>query len=168
MEFADGNYLARGTQAALGETGTGKEQVAVIFKILAPGFEGKHITWFGYFTDKTADRTIESLRICGWAGSDLSDLSGIDTNEVELVIANEEYEGKTISKVRWVNRAGGVGLAAPMSPEKAKAFAAKMKGAVLRYDQANGKPKPTAPRPAPSNRGSHEPPPPSDGDMPPF
>lgn len=162
MELANGNYLARAVSAQLGMTKSGKEQVAVTFRLKMD--LSKTITWYGYFTDKTTERTIESLRFCGWIGVDLTDLSGIDREEVELVIANEEYEGKTSPRVQWVNRVGGMMLSAPLQPDAAKAFAARMKGAVLAYDKKAGAPKPAS---KPANGQRQEPPPPSDADMPP-
>lgn len=179
MAIQDGTYRARAVGAALGETKGGKEQVAVEFELLTDDLTpGQRITWFGYFTEKTTARTIESLRICGWTGSDLTDLEGIGANEVELVVENEEWEGKTRAKVQWVNKAGGgLSLAAPLSADKAKAFAARMKGAVLAFDQAAGQPRKPAPKKVNVTIGSVSPTPPPhtdddlgvfDDDKPPF
>jgi hypothetical protein len=140
----DRTYRAKATLWDLGETETGKEQVAVEFMILTPDADVDRITWFGFFTEKTFDRTIESLRIMGWTGNDLSDLQGLDTNEVDLVIADEEYKGKWTPKVRWVNRAGGFALKAPLSGEKKKAFAAQMRDRIKAFDASSGEPKPKA------------------------
>lgn len=134
----NGTYRARAVAGGLGETSTGKEQVGVDFQLLDPAFEGQHITWFGYFTDKTQESTIRTLRTCGWNGDDLTDLSGIDANDVHLVIENEEYEGKWRPRVRWVNPVGGLALRSAMEPNKARAFAAKMRGAIAAVDQASG------------------------------
>jgi hypothetical protein len=121
----------------LGFAKNGTEQLGVDFVITEGPSEGQHITWWGFFTDKTADRTIESLRIMGWQGDDLCDLTGIDQNPVDLVIEAEEYEDKrtgeirSIGKVRWVNRAGGLSLKDAMSPAQAREFAARMRGKVV-------------------------------------
>lgn len=137
MEIPNGTYRARGTQGMLGETSTGKEQVAVEFELLEEGFVGTRIAWFGYFTDKTQARTIETLRNCGWQGTDLTNLEGVDANEVSLVIEQEEYEGKWSPRVRWVNIPGsGLALKSPLSADKAKAFAARMRGQIAAIDQA--------------------------------
>jgi hypothetical protein len=139
MAIPDGIYIARALTGALGYTKDGKECVGVEF--LLEG--GQHITWYGYFTEKTEERTIESLRICGWTGTDLDNLEGIDTNEVQLVIESEEYDGKMRSKVRWVNRTGGLAMSSPLDEGQARSFAARMKGKVLAFDQKAG-PQPTA------------------------
>src|SRR4051794_18119735 len=102
-----GTYRARGVESDLGIAQTGKEQVFVKFAITSGPEEGQHVTWFGYFnTPENAKRTIESLRTCGWTGTDITELTGIDANEVELVVEHEEYNGKTRAKVRWINEIG--------------------------------------------------------------
>lgn len=134
-----GTYKARTLSGGLGYTSKGTEQVGIDFQITEGPHEGQHITWYGFFTDKTADRTIESLRICGWEGDDLCDLTGIEKNEVELVIEAEDYtdsrtgEIKTGSRVRWVNRIGGSGFSMrdAMDATQAREFAARMRGRVV-------------------------------------
>ena len=157
--LSNGVYRAKAIQGALGETKAGKEQVAVEFEILDEGFHGQRITWFGYFSEKTMDVTLRALRTMGWQGDDLSDLTGITNNEVSLVVEQEEYEGKWTAKVRWVNSlGGGLGLKAPLAPDRAKTFAARMRAQVLAFDKSEGTPRPSAPRPAPRtepNRGTN-------------
>jgi hypothetical protein len=128
--------------------------VAVRFAILDDGYEEEEITWFGSFsknrgkgTKTPFERTVESLRICGWRGDDLSDLTGITENEVSLVIEHDEYNGKVSAKVKWVNASCGLALKAPMTPESAKAFAAKMKGEVIAASRSIGKPTSSAAHP---------------------
>lgn len=158
-------YIARAEQWGIGETDSGKPQVAVGFQILTEGADPGYITWHGYFTEKTADRTIESLRLCGWQGDDLTELTdsnpaaNLSANEVELVIEDETYEGKTRAKVQWVNRPGGaLALKAPLVGDKLKAFAAEMRQNIRAFDAAKGVKRPAA-RPQ-----SSTPPPPHIGD----
>lgn len=73
-------------------------------------------------------RTLDDLKsLFGWNGVDPTwfmetDLSGV---EVDLVIENEEYEGKVYPKVKWVNKPGaGGGYKLPESADK-KALLAK-------------------------------------------
>jgi hypothetical protein len=139
MSRPDGVYAARAITGALGVSGSGKEQIGIEFEIQDQ--EGGHVTWYGFFTEKTTERTIETLRICGWHGTDLSSLDGIGDNEVSIVLETEEWEGKARQKVQWVNRAGGLSMANPLNADQAKAFAAKMRGAVLAFDQKSGTPK---------------------------
>jgi hypothetical protein len=162
--IADGVYRARAIQGALGQASTGSDQVAVEFEILTEGLEGQHITWFGYFTDATWERTVEALRTCGWQGDDLSDLTGLGASEVDLVIEQEEYNGKYSAKVKWINKPGGMSLKAPMSPERAQQFASEMKGRILSLKK-NGTTKPAAKSAA---GRTVEPPPHADSDRPPY
>jgi hypothetical protein len=144
-----GTYRAQAIEAALGETDTGKEQIAVRFRLL--DVEGQETTWYGYFTDKTLETTFKALRTAGWKGQDLSDLSdlcGQDTPEVNLVVEHETYENpqtgetKTRARVRWVNGTGGLALKKALDPNKAKSFAARMKGKLAAFDLGAGTPKP--------------------------
>jgi hypothetical protein len=135
MSIEPGTHGARAVEAQLGYTKTGKEQVAVQFELE----NGSRITWYGYFTDKTKKTTFAALRACGWVGDDLSDLSGLVSNEVEVVIEEEDDQnGKPRMRVRWVNSPGGgsIALAKPMGEAQAAAFAKKMRGSVLAHDQA--------------------------------
>jgi hypothetical protein len=160
-----GTYEARPVTAALGMTKGDKPCVGVEFELVETG---SHITWYGYFTDKTQERTIESLRFCGWTGTDLDNLSEIGTKEkltVQLVIEQEEYEGKVRAKVQWVNRGGGLQLNKPLAGTEARAFAARMKGAVLAYDQQKGSTKQAT---APSGRGEDVFPDKKTSERPPF
>jgi len=66
-------------------------------------------------------------------------LDGLDGNEVDLVVANEEYpegSGQWSPRVKWVNRVGsGGGLKKAMTEEEKIYFAQVMKGKILQYDQ---------------------------------
>lgn len=169
MNMGQRKYLARATEWALGETDKGTEQVAVNFDIITPDAEMNTIVWYGYFSDKTWERTVESLRHCGWTGTDLADMQGLDANEVELVIEDETYEGKTHQRVRWVNRPGGGGIAlkAPLTGDKAKTFAASMRDKIKTLDASSGTPRPKqAPRPPVRRSNGYEPPPMTDDDLP--
>lgn len=159
MSIKAGTYKARGVVAALGFTAGGKEQVAVQLAILSEGHEGETVTWFGYFSDAATDRTLESLRHLGWQGDDLFDLTGIDGNEVSIVLEEDDYNGKTSIKVKWINEIRGLTLKAPMTDAQAKAFSARMKGAAVGQRQRAGTPpaKPTQSAQRPLNgRGRDE------------
>lgn len=127
MSLAPGTYTARGVTAALGIASTGSEQIAVELEVLDPDYAGQRITWFGFFTEATEARTFEALRHLGWKGDELTDLGGIDQNEVRIVCDNETYQGQTRLKVQWINAPGGLALKTPMTPEQVRAFAARMK-----------------------------------------
>jgi hypothetical protein len=133
-----GTHRARAKEWALGISSTGKEQIAVMFEIVAGPHTNKRITWYGYFTDEAVDRTLESLRHCGWKSDSLADLDSLADNEVELVVADETYEGKTNSKVRWVNRVARLALKEQMDAGQVAAFAAKLRGKCVASKQKYG------------------------------
>ena len=147
-----GRYTARAVEAALGKTNGGKPQVAVLFEVTQGDHIGEQITWYGYFTDKTEQRTYESLTACGWTGDNLATLDGIDTEEVSLVVKHEPHfeTGEMQAKVQWVNKlgAGALQMKARMDDGEALAFAQRMRGNVLAYRKNGGAPKPVAPKPA--------------------
>lgn len=134
-----GKYRARAVEAGLGVSGTGKEQVAICFEFLDPGFEGQQITAYLYFTtDKGIAHSMKSLRACGWSTDSLDDLSGVTDNEVAITIKHETYQGEKSAKVEWINKPGGLAMKAPLAPDAAKAFAARMKGQAIQSRAADG------------------------------
>jgi hypothetical protein len=146
----DGKYRAKAKEWSIGEAGTGTAQVVVFFDLL--DHEGEGRTWYGFLSDAALKRTIESLRHMGWQGCDISELSspaaGLDSNEVQLVLESEDYNGKVSQKVRWVNK---LGTGKPMEEDSLKALSAKLKGKILALDPgaagevAAARPKPTSP-----------------------
>jgi hypothetical protein len=110
----------------------GTEQSEVEFELTQEGFTGTRITWVGYYTERTEDRTLESLRHAGWTGDDLaaSPLPGLGSTEVDLVIENEEYDGKTRSKVAFVNKPGGIAMGVPMDDVQRRSFADRMRAKI--------------------------------------
>lgn len=142
----DGRYVARACAGALGYTSKQKPQIAIDLEITQGESAGQHVTWYGYFSDAAHERTFAALRTLGWEGDDLSDLTGIDKNEVSITLKSEEYEGKWTQKVAWINPLGGLVLKDRMDASQLKAFAASMRGAAIASRSGNGAstPKPKA------------------------
>lgn len=153
-----GKFPAKAVEWKLAETKGGREQVVVDFKFTDPQLG--NILWFGFFTDLTFERTVESLRYMGWTGTDVLELdtpqANLNANEVELVVDHEEYEGKWRAKVKWVNRKGGVDIAAPLAVEKRASFAQRMKASILSMELGKPKGPPTSAKtpPPPAQTGS--------------
>ncbi len=163
MAIGAGTYKARVQgECVLGTSKTkGTPFIEFYLTILEGDNKGGRARWTGYFTENTNERSIQSLQICGWQGDDLSEFSdgalhGLDANEVEMVVELEEYtnaegETKTSPRVAWINRAGGfLNKAAAMDPGAAAAFAAKMRGLVLKSKEKNPQPAPAAKTAAPT------------------
>lgn len=86
----------------------GSMQVAVRFQFVGGELEGEQMTWIGSFTGGAAEITAKALRACGLRGNDVTAAATQElTNEVELVVKHEEYEGKTRARVAFVNALGG-------------------------------------------------------------
>jgi hypothetical protein len=157
FKVPDGTYRARAVAGSeqLGFSSKGTEQIALVFALTGEGYEDQQGTWFGYLSDAAAKYALASLRAAGWTGDDISEtpLPGVGDVECEVVIENEEYEGKTRSKIQFVNRVGGVVLKTPMTDAQRKSFAARMKSAAVASRQENGVAAPkTATKPAPKSR----------------
>lgn len=114
--------------------------VRVPFRVKDGPHEGEYVPWDGFFTEGTAERTIESLRHCGctFPGDDLSNMEGLGSKDVEIVVEHEEWtnpetnETKTRARVAWVNSlGGGISEEQKMTGSKLTGFAAKMKGALI-------------------------------------
>lgn len=149
--IATGRHTAICRSIQFGTTKTGNTQCAVEFEIVGDDEDrGGSITWFGFFTEKTFDRSIESLRHMGWTGDDLAELpalaeSGGLATEIEIVVDHEEFNEKVQAKVKWVNRVGGGGrvkLEKPIEGSDLRSFAAQMKSRISaappRKPAANG------------------------------
>lgn len=129
----NGQHKGRAISGELGLTNAGDPQVAILCEVTEDGpFKGHRGTWFGYFTPKSEERTLESLMLAGWDGVALDKLEGLGTTEIGLAFEPEvsQKDGKTYPKLAWINRLGGGGVQMKnkMSPAQAAGFAEKMKG----------------------------------------
>jgi len=125
-----GYYKAKAVSAALGYTNNGTEQVAMLVDMIDTGSQ---MTWYGYFTEKTTDRTLESLMIAGWDGESLVAFEGLGTEEFVAVVEEDNYNGESRTRISWINRArsGGPKLNNPMDDVQLQNFAQKMKGRAM-------------------------------------
>jgi hypothetical protein len=151
----EGTHPAKALKAELGVAGTGKEQVAITFALTQ---SNQRITWYGYFTEKAFEYTMRALETCGFRGSDLSDLSGIDGSfDVDLVIEHEaDDKGNPRAKVRWVNEPGRGALAKPLEQGQAAEFASRMKAKILALKAQRPAAAQTKRAPAPAEVGADE------------
>lgn len=142
--ITNGTYRAQASGTCVLGTSNNKGTpfIELYFMILDGENKGGQVRWTSYFTEKTNERTIQSLQAMGWEGEDIGEfedggLHGLDTNPVDIVVALEEYEDKngeprTAPRVQWVNRAGGyLNTDAAMNKEAAQSFGDRMRGLVL-------------------------------------
>lgn len=142
--LAEGRHIARAQEWKLGISKNGTEQIAVLFETR----EGERIVWYGFFTERTVERTMDSMDYMGWDGVDVGSPMGLGKNEVELVVEHEQNdEGKTFARVRWVNRLGGLSVSEELTGGKLANFKSRMAGLVIQRRQAAGRPTPRAQKP---------------------
>jgi hypothetical protein len=157
-----GTWLARAKEWKLGYAKTGSEQIGILFQFTDGPHKGKHIQAKLSFAGGALDRTLESLRHCGWDADSLDSLDTLGNNEVELVIADEEYvndqgETKVGNKVQWVNRPPRLTLANQMNDAQRAAFATKLRGKTVASKQKYGaQPAPTATAPRSNGQQSFD------------
>ena len=140
-------YLARAVACAFGISSNGNYQIAISGEVTEGDHAGEQITWIGHFTEKTQERTIESLQHFGWKGDDLSELADLDAEGcqrllpeiVEFACDVESYEGETQLKVKWVNKpgAGRFAFKTPLEGKHLKDFAAQMRGTIRSAQAGN-------------------------------
>jgi hypothetical protein len=174
---APGEYTAKATNWAFGQTKNQKVQFGVDFLITQKGpYLNWHLTKYFYFEGGAFDNTIKALRAMGWTGDAIEELNKmggeLDKNEVRIVVDHESYEGKISARIQWVNEAGGVRMAAPMSDQDVLAFSADMKKKIKISDakrNADRKASTNGSNPNPPSKAP-EPPaqlqPPNDDDIP--
>ncbi len=106
-----------------GDTSNGHPQIAINMRMRVDDKgEMQDATTFLIFSQESAPYSFERLRRLGWEGSDLTNLKGIDKNEVDVRVWQDTYDGKPQIKCE-IGTGGTVTLSKPTSKE---AFAAKV------------------------------------------
>lgn len=134
--FETQGVLAKGVQGTLMtelKEKTGRVSVSGQFKIeekqKATDDQGREVsvagtvlTWFSTITDKTRERTIESMVLSGLTQEaaeriialaeggktgKVPDKFGFGTKQVSLACEINEYDGKTFTRISWVNNPAG-------------------------------------------------------------
>jgi len=140
MSYSTGEFRAKAVSGELGYSGKNSEQIAVQFEILEGADAGKVITWWGYFSDKAADRTLQDLLKTGWDGEDISVLRGLGDKEVKIKIADSTYQGVTRQKIIFINSMGegnGPKVKKTMEEGARADFASRMRGRTLNLQKVD-------------------------------
>lgn len=116
---------------AFGFANSGTEQVGVRIEVI----EGEHAgfySWYGYFTDKAGERTIEALKTMGWnedwAAFSRKQLPGLGETEYEQTLEWDTPKdgGEGYWRPTFVNRIG-VAMKKQMDDAEAMDFAKRMR-----------------------------------------
>lgn len=102
--YAKGEFLAEVVSGTLAVAQTGTEQAAMQFRFLEGDNQGQTISEYLALSDAALPYSIPKLRVCGWTGDDVSDLSMCTGTKVRLVIKHEEYMGKVRARVQFINK----------------------------------------------------------------
>ena len=122
--------------ATFGRASTGTRQMLMQFELIDDGeHKGKRLPWIGFFTNASWERTVESLRHCGFQGNDLDRLNEQNLDQVVSVKVEHETSqsnGRVYVRIAFVNAAGSgsVKLSNPMSRGELRDFSAMMKNRI--------------------------------------
>ena len=130
-----------GTLASYGERENGNLELMIDFSIkFEDGTRVRSIPQ--YINDKTLDFVIERLRACGWKGDDISNLAGIDAQEVDIEITVEQYQGKDRNKYNIMTGGGRFSVQKPIDPKMFNAKFAALRGSAGGSSGQGGAPPP--------------------------
>jgi hypothetical protein len=137
----EGTYKARAIDYAVGEAGTGTQQVGVACQVTQGPAAGQTRTWYGFFTDDGIEMTIKALRAMGWSTNSLDDLDEIlSGKEFDIVIEHEpdrDEPNKIRDRIRWVN-AGGVAMKKKLNGAEIAMLNKKIAGVAARIGGGGG------------------------------
>lgn len=127
-----GKFPAKLKTYGLEESRAGHPMVVAIFILKDEHGQDHNLTWRGSLKPgRASELTIDQLLILGLKGDDLTGLaqgaeSGLlnTEKEVSVSVEIEDYKGRLLPKIAWINRVSGEGFKAQMSKDEAvKKFA---------------------------------------------
>jgi len=148
----EGYYSARASQVTnehghsvycrFGRAGTGTIQCLMMFEIMDGEYAGTRLPWFGSFSGNSWERTVESLRYCGFQGDDVEAINSQALDRVVTVkVEHDEHNGRIYSRVAFVNKPGGhVNLNNPFNAAELRTFAAQMRQRIGALSQRSSAP----------------------------
>jgi hypothetical protein len=150
-EIQPGKYLARITDCGFKKTSRGDDQVFLNFELE----DGRKMMWFGSLKPgKATDFTIDTLLSVGFTSNwdafaaDQADLAEVFENpqkKFQIVVEDEQFQGKTYKKIKWINDPDKAGGSTPrVDPKQAVSIVKSMdlKGLTLQRKQMQGKAQP--------------------------
>lgn len=132
--IATGSYRARGISLDFIESPEKQTPgVKVVLRLEEGPDKGSNIEWIGWLSEKTIQRTGESLSLFGHDGEDASTIT---RNEVIAVIEHEEYTRKNGEvahrpRVSWINDPSGAGRFVQMGPAAVAGAKERIKAAMM-------------------------------------
>jgi hypothetical protein len=164
LPMKEGRYRAKAISAEWVE-GKTAPQLFVAFEIRDPAFPGERFNNYFNFTGGAFKYSMQNLRTMGLKHDNLDDRLTIADlpNEVDLVIAPEEYQGKTKLRLNFVNDPNFTGGAKKADPSKLRSFAEQAKAQIKFLENRDAE---NELGPPPPGALGNEPPPHTDEDVP--
>ena len=109
MSIEKGIHKAQAISFDLGTNEkTGSDFALIVFRVVeGEQCEGEEIYHRLYFTDAAAENSMLVMRKMGWIGDDICTVTEEDLpTVVEIIVDEEEFNGKTSMKVKWVRSVG--------------------------------------------------------------
>lgn len=118
-----GKYRAKAFYGNFQAASTGTPELRVGFEVLSGPQEGQKVYGSLYFTQKTFERSMEACEYMGMTPEDVEnqDIANLGSQECQIVVEHQEYNGETQARVKWVNSLRGPAQEVP--PEAKNAFA---------------------------------------------
>lgn len=131
----EGKYKGQVEDWYFAKSSKGTPYIAVRFRLLNTG---DFVWWYGYFSPATIERTVESLRYCGWTGCEIDRMAedGMGSKQPILVIEHEEYEGQVRARVRWINSGDPVVSAPRLKDDELRAFSRELRDSIRAIDES--------------------------------
>lgn len=135
-----GMYEASILDYGISLTQAGKPQVVIRFGLTDKNGDLHELNWYGSLNEgKAQEITCKALLACGMKGNDLNILadgipSGVlDTStHVKVTVAHEEQEdGTTRARIKWINPLGGLTKKLTKSEASVKLGALNLRGAMM-------------------------------------
>lgn len=128
-----GEWPIRCLDFALGEAGSGTEQIGVLVQFLDGPNKGKRRTWYGFWTEDAAETTIKALRALGWKTGELDDLDDIINGEALAVVVHEPDQKNVMrDRIRWINGNMGVAMKKQLDTAAKARLANRVRGLAAR------------------------------------
>ena len=124
--------------AVHGETNNGTPELVFLMRMKLEDGTTQEAPTRLYFSAEAAPFSFARLRELGWEGNDLTNLNGIDKNEVQTRLWQDTYEGKPQIKCE-IGSGPGVVTQNPMSKEAFAAKVAALTGAQVAGGAQKGK-----------------------------
>ena len=141
--------LDSGSYVEFARTNNGGFQVYARFKIVDGEDAGESLPWYGSLAGGGVEITVKGLRAMGFVGDDLEDAPSQDlSNEVQITVKQNDYQGKISYRVAFVNPlySQGVKPENRVSGQELKMFAATMRSKIQSLGIPSA-PKRTPPQP---------------------